>query len=137
MTDRDFQAEYDRLRAEMYEPKPDAPETTDLPGTYEEWLTFTGRPTPEAMNDRLCLRQLADVEVHQAPRKEEFIRLVRQHFDPEYDDSLCPLAVHGPPVSIGAWMFWIFVGFVAALFLLQIGYQCGLNAAETTDLVLR
>lgn len=116
MTDRDFQAEYDRLRAEMYEPKPDA---------------------PEAMNDRLCSRRLADVEVHHAPRKEEFVRLVRQHFDPEYDDSLCPLAVHGPPPSIGAWLFWIFVGFVAALFLLQIGYQCGMNAAETTDLVLR
>ena len=133
MTDRDFQAEYDRLRAEL----PAQPETTDLPGTYEEWLTFTGRPTPEAMNDRLCSRRLADVEVHHAPRKEEFVRLVRQHFDPMYDDSLCPLAVQGAPPSIGAWMFWIFVGFVAALFLLQIGYQAGLNAAETTDLVLR
>ena len=132
----DFNAEYDRLRAEMYEPKPDAPETTDLPGTYEEWLTFTGRPSPEAMNDRLCLRRVADVEVHQAPRKEEFVRLVRAHFDPMYDDDAY-IPGQTEPVSIGAYLFWTFVGFVAALFLLQIGYQAGLNAAETTNLVLR
>jgi|DewCreStandDraft_4_1066084.scaffolds.fasta_scaffold167262_1 hypothetical protein len=119
----DFNAEYDRLRAEMYEPKPDVPETTDLPGTYEEWLEFTGTVSPQAMNDRLYRGRIADVEVHQTPRKEEFVRLIRQHFDPEFDDGLNSFPVQQEPVSFGKALFFSLAFLAGVCLSLSIGYN--------------